>query len=306
VPGVYTGVPFFDLTSGGNGEAELVGWQGVFKDGKTRTLLMTQLRPLLAGEPTVVITTDNRARMLRNRLAVLVATAQMVKAELNDPFEMTLDPKRLNPRYLTETQKRFLAQAREMIDDQMKLWVLDAVDGIQDFERGLEWLNRYVRPPYNCRTWIWDHLADVSYKGAQDWDAFKHIIKTLKTANQEWGTTGIPVNQKKEGGEGVRSHMGGAFPQALDYMYEPRTQTIYEKDQQTGEEVPVKVVDVTLAISRWGDTVSNRYIINPSSGLFMNPFNVPGHMKPDRDQLPYILARRGQWDAERDGDPYKH
>ncbi|KPV55023.1 hypothetical protein SE17_00010 [Kouleothrix aurantiaca] len=305
VPGIYTGIPFFDVTAGGCGEAEMIGWQGVFKDGKTRTMLMSILRLLMAGVPTVVLTTDNRARMLRNRLAVLIATDHMMRDKV-EHLEMTLDPKRLSPRYLSETQQRYLEKARQFIDDVMKLWVLDATDGIQDFQKGYEWLHRYIRPPFNCRIWVWDHLADLSYKGSQDWDAFKQIVNTLKTANQEWGTTGIPINQKKEGGDGVRSHMGGAFPQALDYMYEPRTFTVWEKDADTGEDIGTKVVDVKLSVSRWSEGFTHRYIVNPSSGYFTNPFTVPSALTEDREKLPYIMLKRGTWDVERDGDPYNH
>lgn len=304
VPGIYTGIPFFDITCGGCNEAELIGWQGVYKDGKTRTMLMTLLRSLSTGVPTVVLTTDNRAKMFRNRLAVLLATAQMVQ-EKEDPRDITLDPKELGPRHLNDTQRRYLRLAREYINDVMKLWILDATDGIQEFERGYEWLCKYIRHPFHCRIWVWDHLADLSYHGKQGWDEFKYIVNRLKTSNQEWGTTGIPVNQKKEGGDGMRSHMGGAFPQALDYMYEPRTHTVYEKDADTGEVHGTLVVDVALSISRWSDVMTHRFVINPSSGYFLNPLSVPRVKRAERDMLPYILQHKGQWPVEQ-GDPYVH
>ena len=249
-------------------------------------------------------------------IAVLFATGLMVKAGDVDPLEMTLNPKKLHPRNLTEVQQHYLNLARQQIDDQLKLWVLDATDGIQEFSTGYDWLFHYIKPPYNCRWWMYDHLANVRYKGSQSHDAFTYICDTLKTENVRWGTTGIVVNQRNEAGNREQSggytggsfgsYGGGVFAANVDSLYQPFTHKRAAKDAESGEEHQEDVVTVELIANRWGGSGSATFRINPSSGFVYNHQFVPPELLRERDALPYKRLGRGEWDVEVDGDPWRH
>ncbi len=320
IPGVYTGIPFYDVTSGGLCEAELIGIQAKQKDGKTRTALHILLGPMLRGVPGVLLTTDNTAKMLKKRLIVLIALARLIPKRASlEPRDLIMSPKELNPRHLSEVQMEALRRAKQEFDDVTKLQLLDAGDhGIQDFETAHRWLARYVRPPFNARFWMYDHVADLDK--SEEHGPFKSYIKRLKTSNVNWGTTGIMLNQRSEQGNrdqaaGVTngaygSYGGTVFAASMDTLYQPTTteQAPIINPITNVAERYADTVTIDLLANRWGGKATITYEINLSSGIAYNSKAVPDKYLYERDQLPYMRmkAKPPTWDRETDGDPYRH
>jgi hypothetical protein len=197
------------------------------------------------------------------------------------PSAFPPDPRNLDPAIFTSGQREAVAWAENELDRVAdNLWVMDASEGVQDFETAFRHLGTFVRQ--GCRAWVYDHVADASYKGSKDVSAFNHIVSTLKTANAAWHTTGWIVNQQS-GNAAYNSHMGVVLPASVDHFF-----TILDPPYDEETKKPDKsIMQFALTASRWHDPLAHSYRQNTDSGLWLNHKHYPDEIEKAVGLLPY-------------------
>ena len=273
VPAFPTGFKWIDSLVGGFRPAEIWSVAGRYKGRKTTLALGLMLRALRAGISCSYIITEGTRLQLLRRLVAMLATGRM-RVQGVPVAQWTLDGKGLEEKLRTPEQHEAIEWARTQVRG-MPLRVYDGRDQVQTLETLVSLVRRDV-VMHHCQIAVLDYIQQVrpAKRGNGQWQdsPFERSVEALQNVTTSEQITSIVLSQRNESKNRSREEDrtagtkgGGALAAASDFYFETDYDELNSPTQLT----------VDLRFTRYSCVGNHVYIINPSSGLILNPTSLP-------------------------------
>lgn len=263
---VTSGLPWFDKLIGGFWPGMNYWVVAAYKCGKSTLMRNFILHALEEGHAVDMYCAEGTRWLFALDCQAMIATRllcewgerELSKLRLSGLF--ILRSGRNKRGVYTEAEYKALAQAREIWEDEYKVWVWDTQDGIRDLTT-LRYLVQKNAMEHGSQTHWFDYSQEFGIHGTtyEKQSRTTHVLEKL--AVSEMITTGIlsqrneaSINQGETHSAGVKG--GGDAAAAADFMMIPEIDSGYMK--------------VRIKHSRHTGVGHDRHLVNPSSGLIVD------------------------------------